>query len=514
MPPQANAPAGDPESAGARATPPRSLLGRIAGNTLNYGIGNFLPQVIGFLLIPLYTKFLSPHDYGILDLAASVGAFLIILMRLGVPGAVTRFYFDYSEGPVLRDYVSTIAWFQLVSSAVVGVLALLAGPALIERLIPGLTLFPYLLLVVLTSFFQGNSDLQRRMIQSREQSAYSARLSVVMSLTSIAIALLFVVGLRGGATGMLVSQLVATVIFFAQAVHYLRADLRGSFRAPMLKGSLSYAMGVLPSHFLWTFAPLTTRTILAHVGSVADVGLLSIAARLAAPLMILVNAFATAFHPIYFSLRKDGTPESMHRFAKATSNLWTLACALTLAVALLGPPTLRLALPPQFQAAAPLVPVLALGCLSQFLYLIFGSEIWYSKKTWWVPVASAISLVANTGVTLLLVRTAGTFAVAWAQVAGWIAPAVLVALLSQRTVHVPFAWAALSKTTAIAALLGVVGWMVRPTSPWLHALAGTALLVTFVGLLWVTRDPAFAAALQQLRLRLRPATADAGSDQN
>ena len=101
--------------------PPRSALGkRLIGGTLNYGLGSILPQVVSFLLLPVYTSYLTPADYGMLELLGAFGAILIVLMRFGVPGAVTRFYFDHREGESLRDYVTTVNRFLWTSSLLVG----------------------------------------------------------------------------------------------------------------------------------------------------------------------------------------------------------------------------------------------------------------------------------------------------------------------------------------------------------------------------------------------------------
>ena len=38
-----------------------------------YGLGNYGVKLIGFLLIPLYTRYLSPSDYGVIALVAISG---------------------------------------------------------------------------------------------------------------------------------------------------------------------------------------------------------------------------------------------------------------------------------------------------------------------------------------------------------------------------------------------------------------------------------------------------------
>ena len=87
------------------------LFLRLSSATFNYGLGQILPMIIGFFLIPVYTRYLTPEDYGIVALAGPLSALIVILMRVGVPGAVTRFYYDYKEGSELRNYITTVSKF-------------------------------------------------------------------------------------------------------------------------------------------------------------------------------------------------------------------------------------------------------------------------------------------------------------------------------------------------------------------------------------------------------------------
>ena len=126
----------------------KGMTRRIVSDTLNYGVGQALPQLLRMLLVPLFALVLTKADYGVLELAGNFGGFMLLFMRLGVPGAVTRFYYDHREGPALSDYVTTIAIFLLGSSAVIGLATLVIGPLLFERLIPGLSFYPFGLLAL------------------------------------------------------------------------------------------------------------------------------------------------------------------------------------------------------------------------------------------------------------------------------------------------------------------------------------------------------------------------------
>lgn len=480
----------------------RSLLRRLGGGTFNYGLGRLLPQAISFLLIPLYTVYLSPKDYGVVELTTVLCSFLIIMMRLGVPGAVTRFYYDHREGADLRDYVTTIARFMILSSVVVGGLTLLATWFFGKTLVPGLPFYPFVLLAVVGSLVASNSDLQRRLIEAREQSAYSAKLSIAFSVADIALTLILVIVFKLGVLGIVLSQVIVDTVFLFQARHYLKPDLKGTFRGEMLRPSLVYAAGILPSHLMGSVSALITRFVLAGVNSLTAVGLLAIASRFTLPLFILLTAFNSAYLPVYFSVRKEATPESLHRLAVTARNVWSLAVAAALVVALIGPPMILLMTNERYHPAAPLLPILTIGFLGQTLYTLLGTEIFYSKKTWLVPFVSAASILATVVVTILTAKRFGAQGVAWATSGGLVAAAVVAIVFSVRLVRLPLDWKSLGRTAFVGAGLFTFAQMVPGQNVLLRTAIGVSAVVFLPLLLWLTSDPSIKAAAHLLRYRL------------
>ena len=66
--------------------------------------------------------------------------------------------------------------------------------------------------------------------------------------------------------------------------------------------------------------------------------MLSTGLKFMQPLNILVTAFNTAYNPIYFSLRKDNTPEGLQNLAVTARNVWAVAVGAAVGGTLLGPP--------------------------------------------------------------------------------------------------------------------------------------------------------------------------------
>lgn len=466
-----------------------SVLRRAAGATVYYGLGRVLPKVAGFLLIPLYASFLSPADYGVLELAAISVEVLAILMRLGVPGAVSRFYYEHREGPELQDYLTTIWWFQTVCTVLVSGVTLALWPLFAPGLLNDLPMSPFGVLVVCTAALLGATDIQRRVIQVREQARYSAHLSWVMALVHIALALLFVAVFRWGVYGMMWATVLGNAVGFVQARYYFRADVKGRFRWPLLKDSLGYATGILPNQLIAQVAPLGNRALLTSLHGLSSLGLLGIASRFVSPLTILIQAFSSAFLPIYFSLRKESTQEAHDRIVTLTTVAWSFVLLVALSIVMLGPPVVALILPASFQEAGALIPWVALGGLAEFIYVLVSPEIFYARKSRLPIVVSITTAVFSLGATALLAKPYGPAGVAAANMVALTASSIVGALLTRGMVPFRLPWSALAVSTLFALMVAASSWFTAGSAPLTRLMIHTALLVCFVGLLFARKDP-------------------------
>ena len=492
---QGDPPGGGSEGNGVAGAPAASPIGRrLVGHTLNYGLGSMLPQVINFVVLLVLVRYLSPTDYGILELTATFGAILVVIMRMGVPGAVTRFYFDHHEGEPLRDYVSTINRFLWISSLAIGALALGLVAVSNDRILPGIS-FAYVGIVVLLSFLTCNTDLQRRLLQAREQSLYTALLSLANALTNIGLAVVFVVFLHLGVNGMFLAQVLAGIAFFVQARFYLRPDLHGKFKKEFIRPTVQYGSGVVLSHVLGSFAPFFVRSLLASRESLGEVGLFGIASRFTNPLLIVFTAFNTAFMPIYFAARKHESAESEANLIKAVRNAWTLTLFLFLSTVLLGPPLIELMTPNRYHSAAPLVRILAIGLLGQAVYLLMVPEIFYQKKTWMISLITFFGVVVNVVMSVLLVNRYGAYGVAWASAAGQIGSGLMGGILSHTLERrISFNWRCIARTSLAATCVGSVLIFLGAAGPYVELLRGIGLLFAFLMLAWVLGDPSIRQA--------------------
>ncbi|MBX2916339.1 MAG: oligosaccharide flippase family protein [Cyclobacteriaceae bacterium] len=401
-----------------------------------------LPKVIGFLLIPVYTVYLSPQDFGLVDLATSLGAFILVFMRLGVPGSVLRFYFDHQEGEALKDYITTIFWFLLGCSLIVGAVTALILYTTGDKIVPGLPFYPFVVMILIWAFFNSNTDLQRRLLQAREQSAYSAKLSTITALLTISLTILFVIALKWGAVGVVGATVITAIVFFIQGQVYLHKDLKGKFSWSQLIPSFTYAMGILPYHLISNAAPVINKSILSGYESLAAVGILGIALRFTIPLTIFISALQSSFTPLYYSVRTD-EQESLKgkkNLGDLVVRIWSVALLLLAGIICFGGLAIQLFTTEKFHEAIHLLPGISISFIIGLAAYIFGNEIYYQKKTWWVAIISTVQVGVNFVGLLLFLPLFGLIGVGYAMLVAAIVAAILQVLVARKYYQFSIPW--------------------------------------------------------------------------
>jgi len=108
----------------------RSGFGQLTRESLIYASGAAVGKLIGFLMLPVLTRFLEPAEYGRLDLLSTLGSAAISALLLGFDVAVVRIASDRDATPAARR--TLFGTWALIASIltvpVAAVIVLLSAP--------------------------------------------------------------------------------------------------------------------------------------------------------------------------------------------------------------------------------------------------------------------------------------------------------------------------------------------------------------------------------------------------
>ncbi|MFK5217781.1 lipopolysaccharide biosynthesis protein [Lactococcus cremoris] len=263
----------------------KTILKSLAGNTLIFAIGNSVSILLTFVMVPFYTKILSPADFGISDILTTTTAMLVPLVSLNVFSAIFRFALDdenhieiFTNGLL----ISLIGGF--LSLVVSGILSLLG---IKYSFLVGVYLGITLLLNLFQNFTRGINK-----VKSFAISGIIATLSNVLS--NVILMWVFKFGLNGYLYSLIISALITTIFLFINNKLYTYISLNKKSWSNT-KDLLIYSIPMIPNSFAWWLTNDANKLIiLAFVGPSAN-GIFAIANKIPTMVTTIFGMFSNAW---------------------------------------------------------------------------------------------------------------------------------------------------------------------------------------------------------------------------
>ena len=82
-------------------------------NSAIYTIATVLTRGIAIFLVPIYTRYLTPAEYGIIDYFMILASIINLTIALEISQAVARYYQDAAGMKEKRSYVATAFLFTI-----------------------------------------------------------------------------------------------------------------------------------------------------------------------------------------------------------------------------------------------------------------------------------------------------------------------------------------------------------------------------------------------------------------
>jgi O-antigen/teichoic acid export membrane protein len=186
-------------------------LRRLVRSLAAYQVADVVSKFIAVLLLPVYTRYIAPAGYGIVELLANGVILISILVRFGMIEAFLRYHFaevDEQRRDALARRAVTFTLLATTCAAVV--LGVFAGP--LSRLVLSHRDVPTFLVAVLGLWSFTNLELAYGMLRVNERVRAYATASLINVGLTVAASLVLVVGLGDGARGLLLGNYGATTV--------------------------------------------------------------------------------------------------------------------------------------------------------------------------------------------------------------------------------------------------------------------------------------------------------------
>ena len=446
---------------------------RVFSHLAVYGSGEILLFGISFLLLPVYTRVLTPAEYGVLGLLLLLRALLRPLNQLGLDESFLRFHYDCGDDAARRTLTgTTLVAIGLASGVVLTVL--LAGAPTFSRVLLGSAEHAWTLrLLALNGFLQAFLCVPHSLLRIRNEPARFARWTVGGGLGAAAGRVLLVVGFRMGVFGIMLADLLVSVVVVAGLSRVVEWPI-GRFSGQQAREMLRYGLPRVPNALLQQVTMMSDRFFLRLFRPLSDVGVYQLGGTIANVLGIYPEAFRRAWMP--FAFEKMDEPDAPRQFAQLATVAFAVLVFGTLGIAILAGPLVQIMTPAQFHGGAAVVPLLVLSVALHGAAVFLTTSLSVAKQTRALPVSAAAAATVTVAGHLTLIPQFGLLGAAAATAAGQAARVVVMTVVAQRLYHIPYETGRLLRT----ALAGLVVYSASGFAP---ADISAEALVVRVGLL-------------------------------
>jgi O-antigen/teichoic acid export membrane protein len=462
-------------------------LRRLATTGAAYTAASILSKVIAVALLPLYTRYLSPKDYGAAEILFAAVVTASIVVRFGLIEAILRFYYKDDEDPakVVAGSFAGLFWLSTL-----GALLLLpfAGP-LSEALLPEAQKLgasaPDLVRIAIGGLWVLTMWEFMLTLYRLEERARAYFLTTILNvLASIALTVVLVVGLEEGARGLLVGSYAAGAAFVLALIvlQWRRLSLR--FDRGLMRRLFRFGAPTMPAEVSLYLLNFVDRLIIVRSLGLAEAGLYSLAVKFAQAVNVLVRGFQLAWPPLAYSIRDDD--EARRAYATIVT-LFAAGCAWVVAgMWLFSRWIVRALAAPKFFDAYEAIGLISTAVTLYALYLVLVVILGRTGRTEFNFPAAIGALVANVVLNLILVPSLGIVGAGLALVASYLVVLGLMYVCTQRLCPVPYEWGRLLRVTLTVAVLVGIGELLAPTSGALGLLLRAVLFAAYPLLLLAT----------------------------
>jgi O-antigen/teichoic acid export membrane protein len=373
-------------------------VGQLIKHSGIYGLGTILSKSVGFLMIPIYTRYLVPADYGVLELLDLVIFFSGIFAMMGIGSAFFRFYVA-ADSVEEKKTVTATAMFSVVgiSLLVLILMQLLAGPLSIVAF--GTAAFaPLVRIVAFTLFFSNLTELPLAYLRAQQRTVLFVIIGLARTVLGATLLIVAVAVLHKGVLGVVYANLISNALVGVTLSSALMVRVRGKISREKFEQMFRYGAPLIVQSLASFVLVFSDRFFLRHFASLSEVGIYGLGYKLAGIVSLLVSGpFNMTWSWQQFELAKKENAKSM--YAKIQIYQLFVAVLVGLTVSVLAIDILRILTPQSYWAAAAVVPLIALSYVLSDMRSVLLSGILVQRVThhlaWMSLVIAASNLVLN-----------------------------------------------------------------------------------------------------------------------
>ncbi len=414
-------------------------MSKLLENSILYTLVSVLQKAINLFLLPVYTRLLTPYDYGVIGVINSIIRLLSHIYSLAIPAAIRRFYSKYMDDKervrgLWGTGLSIVILFSLFMTIILGVF----NRSLLHPFLKGMPFYPFMVLGLIIVMFDPIYNLYQSSLQAKQIGGRYSFNNLLFFVTKLFLIVLLVILFRLSSTGVLLAAAITSLIFAIYSFIAFLPDINIKIRGEHIKELLKYSLPLVP-HSLsgWTIS-MIDRMFLNGLRSTEEVGVYSVGFQFGNIMNIMTTAVNQAYIPWFFEQYQLG--EAGRKEIVSTSKaLIYIYSYIGIVLSLFTQDVLRIMVPETFYEGWKVVPFLTFSYVFNGMYFTYCNTL-FLEKTVIIPFVTFSSAITNIILNISLIPKYGIIGAAIASLVANIVSSIITLIVAERIASIRFSW--------------------------------------------------------------------------
>jgi O-antigen/teichoic acid export membrane protein len=411
-------------------------LKKLASQTAIYGLSSVLGRLLNYLLVPLYTRYFLPAEYGVVTELYAYVAFLVVMLTYGMETA----FFRFSKKEESTKVYSTTLISLLISSVVFVGLIFLNSSAISQWL--GYANHPeYIQFFALIIGMDAVASISFAKLREQDKAMRFAFIRIVNIMVNIGLNLYFIVYQEYGIAYIFIANLVASAITLLMLFPQMISS-SWVFDKKLWKKMMIYALPLLIAGLAGMTNETIDRILLKHLlpntdMAASELGLYGAFYKLSIIMILFIQTFRFAAEPFFFAQEKEGNSRKIYA---DVMKYFTIIMAIIFLGVTIFYDVLKGFLGSEYHDERGFLVVSILLLANLFLGIYYNLSIWYklTEKTKYGAYLSIFGAIITLSLNFTLIPVLGFVGCAWATLVCYFSMTVASYYLGKRHFSVPY----------------------------------------------------------------------------
>lgn len=396
-----------------------------------YTLVNFMTKGISLLLIPFYTAYFSPDDYGVIDMFTVFGFFITGIITLQLSQGLARYVAEPTLKRIDRiEYASSAIWTSgltlLISFIGICLLYSFFIRILFEPGAVDFKLYIYAISSVTLNAFFLFIGVYFRFIR---KSATFSILSFLHALISVLLTWLLVAKFDMGISSVYISFLTITPVLIGVQLYLLRNRIIYKIKRDKLNKLLRYSIPLIPLTIATTFMSFTDRIFIKFMKDLEQLGIYGIGYKFSTIISSVIAGFSMAIAPLVFQKHQDESTKI--ELQKIFYLFLSVGTTGLIALSLFADETVQFLTNERYFDASTVMPYMYMTAIFVGLNM-FSHGLYIAKKTGVMATITVFFAAVNIGLNFLLIPEYGIKGAAIATLLATVGQQITLFVFSQR----------------------------------------------------------------------------------